>query len=202
MSSAAKSQIIRHRSNGSPAVFSDLLRYELLARGLGLYVDCDVFCLKPIEDQDYIYGWARPAFINNAILKLPPDSPALSELRRMKDNPMWPFPWLSTKRRAYGYARSAIGKPVTLEELPWGSTGPVALTWCLQKHRLQIHAQPIEAFHVLEYHEAEMVNPERWLEDLITPRTTLLHLFHNNLVKLGVREIPPSSPLGHLMAQG
>lgn len=195
-----KSRVIRHRQNGSPAIFGDLLRYELLAQGLGLYVDCDVFCLRPIEDEDYIYGWARPAFINNAVLKLPPDCPALATLRRMKDSRWRPLPWLSWKRRAYGYARSAIGAPVALEDLPWGSTGPVALTWCLKKHRLEIHAQPIEAFNLLEYREAEMVNPERRLDDLIRPQTTLLHLFHNNLVKLGVRDIPPASPLGRLLS--
>ena len=43
------------RTKGSLAPFADLLLYELLGAGLGLYVDCDVFCLRAIEDADYIF---------------------------------------------------------------------------------------------------------------------------------------------------
>lgn len=36
--------IFTNRKTGSYAPFSDLLRYELLYKGLGLYVDCDIYC--------------------------------------------------------------------------------------------------------------------------------------------------------------
>jgi hypothetical protein len=48
--------IVRYRGTGSFALFSNLLRYEILKASLGIYVDCDVFCLRPIEDADYIFG--------------------------------------------------------------------------------------------------------------------------------------------------
>jgi hypothetical protein len=47
-------RIFYKNKNKSVAGFADLLRYELLGLGLGLYVDCDVFYLRPIEDADYI----------------------------------------------------------------------------------------------------------------------------------------------------
>jgi len=183
-----------------PGIFSDLLRYELLASGAGLYVDCDVFCLRPIEDEDYVYGWTKTGFINGAVLKLPPDCPALAGLLRMKDIRWSIPPWLSWKRRVYGLARLAVGMPLGLDDLPWGSTGPVALTWFLRRHKLEIHAQPVDAFYPTEYREHDLVNPDLRIEEIITPRTTLLHLFHQNLVKGELRDIPSTSPLGRLIS--
>lgn len=66
--------------NGSPAVFCDLLRYEVQAQQLGLYVDCDMYCLQPIEDREYMFGWESDDYINGAVLKLPSGSSALEEL--------------------------------------------------------------------------------------------------------------------------
>jgi hypothetical protein len=75
-----QSRIIRHRETGSLALFSDILRYEIIGKGLGIYVDCDVFCLRPIEDADYIFGWESDTFFASGVLKLPPDCPTLSAL--------------------------------------------------------------------------------------------------------------------------
>src|SRR5690606_33677576 len=46
--------LVRHR-NGSFALSSDYMRYEIMRLGLGLYIDCDVYCLEPIDDADYIF---------------------------------------------------------------------------------------------------------------------------------------------------
>ena len=63
-------QIIRHRETGSFSLFSNLLRYELLRKELGLYVDCDIFCLKPIIDAKYIIGFEDNNSLNGAVLKI------------------------------------------------------------------------------------------------------------------------------------
>ncbi|MCY4208385.1 MAG: glycosyltransferase [Roseovarius sp.] len=86
-----------HRKTGSFAVFTDLLRYEILRQNLGLYVDCDIFCLKPIHDTDYIVGF-QDSTINNAVLKMPADCPALQELCAMRHHHFLP-PWFSSLRR-------------------------------------------------------------------------------------------------------
>src|SRR5262245_19742574 len=78
------SQIIRYTRGGSLAIFSNLLRYEILRRGFGLYVDCDVFCLRPVEDADYIFGFESSHSIGSSVLKLPRDCPALDCLCAIK----------------------------------------------------------------------------------------------------------------------
>ena len=70
-----ESQLIKHKESGSYAIFSDLLRYEILRAGLGLYVDCDIFLHASIEDEDYIFGWSTPRQSMVLILKLPSIAP-------------------------------------------------------------------------------------------------------------------------------
>ena len=43
-----RDRIVYYKSNGSPSLFSNLYRLKILEAGLGLYVDCDVFCVRPI----------------------------------------------------------------------------------------------------------------------------------------------------------
>lgn len=44
-----KEKIVKHQKSGSYALFSDIFRYVLLSKiNHGIYVDCDVYCLKPI----------------------------------------------------------------------------------------------------------------------------------------------------------
>lgn len=112
--------VFRHRS-GSVALFSDWFRYELQRRGLGTWVDTDVYLLAPIDTQpDHLFGEQQPGLINNAVLRIPPDSPMLTELLRPFDEgktPRW-LPWGAYLRSR---ARELIGGRIDLSRLPWGS---------------------------------------------------------------------------------
>src|SRR5690606_5936104 len=70
---------------GSYAISANLIRYRILAWGLGLYVDADVYCWRPIEDADYIIGLEENYDVNCAVMKLPVDCPALAELNAIRD---------------------------------------------------------------------------------------------------------------------
>jgi inositol phosphorylceramide mannosyltransferase catalytic subunit len=60
---------------------SDVLRYELLHRLGGVYVDTDVECCRPldplIEDVTAFAAWARPKVIGSAVLGSVPGHPAM-----------------------------------------------------------------------------------------------------------------------------
>ena len=193
------SRVVRHRETGSFALSSDLLRYELLRQGQGLYVDCDVFCLKPIEDAEFIFGWETRKYVNTAVLKA---TPALFEpLCRIKDARGFIPPWMtSATRRAYRW-RALIGRPVGIEDMPWGSVGPKAVTWHLREAGLLHHARPFDVFYPLTFDRTKLLlDPDLSIEDLITHRTILLHLFNNELHKQASGDIPSSSPLGRMLA--
>jgi hypothetical protein len=198
------SKIIRYRAGGSLALFSNLFRYELLAVDPGLYVDCDVYCLKPIDDEDYIFGWERDDVINNAVLKLPPDSPALAGLREIGRTRVLIPEWVGPNRRTYYKMRAMVGMPVSISDMPWGTTGPLAVTWHIQQHGLDRLASPIDDFYPVHFDQTpNLFDPGLTIPDITTSRTRLIHLYHNRLQRTLARseQIPPSSPLGQMLAE-
>ena len=72
-----------------PAERSDILRFELLWRFGGVYVDCDFECLRSIdpllEEVTFFAGYRKPARANNALIGAVPGHPlvdrALTEIR-------------------------------------------------------------------------------------------------------------------------
>jgi hypothetical protein len=128
-----ESRMVRHKENGSLALFSDLFRYRLLRAGLGLYVDCDVYCVRPIEDADYIFGWQNEQTICGAVLKLPSDCLVLAKLCNLEDG-FIPH-WLGRRAQLKLRIRRFIGWPVSLEQMDWGTAGPAALTWYTKQAR-------------------------------------------------------------------
>jgi inositol phosphorylceramide mannosyltransferase catalytic subunit len=89
---------------------SDLVRYELLARVGGVYVDTDMECLRPIDpltDVPALAGETRPGKLGNAVLGAVPGHPAIEEL-------------LQRARRGVGHGHTAV------------STGPLLVTEVLR----------------------------------------------------------------------
>ncbi|MFQ5624818.1 MAG: hypothetical protein ACE5FS_15650 [Paracoccaceae bacterium] len=195
-----RGRMFRHKKTGSLAPFVDLMRYEILSKGLGLYVDCDIYCLKPMIDADYIFGWQVDHSINNAVLKLPVDCPTLRSLSMIKD--MWQFlpPWESWKRRLKWRFQYAVGKG-RLRHLPYGSTGPYALTWFLRKYGLLSRALPQDVFYPLPPAEAaRLLDPGLSVADIATPNTVALHLYNEALHRRMGAAIPDTSPLGEIVS--
>ena len=188
-------RIIRYRRSGGLSLFSNLLRYELLRAGLGLYVDCDVFCLRPIEDADYIFGWETGKSINNAVLKMPADCPALAALSAIKDTPNFVAPWGKKRQRRLEWLRGAA-PPLPLEELPWGTIGPNALTYYARQHGIAHLASPIDRFYPLHWDQVKLLfDPALPLKALTTPRTDAIHLYNSKLAPFAGNGMPTGSPL-------
>ena len=72
--------------NRIPAERADVLRYELLARYGGVYVDADMEPLKPIDEllegHDFFIGELKPGRINNAVFGAVPNHPILADATR------------------------------------------------------------------------------------------------------------------------
>src|SRR5699024_7235342 len=138
--------------SGSLALAADLFRYELMAMNAGIYVDCDCYCVRPLADDDFIFGWESDSRLCNAVLKLPPDCPLLSAMRAIGASPGFIPPWEKPLRKKSYQFRSAVGAPVPLSKMKWGTTGPTALTYYAKKLGLIDKARPIDAFYPLHYH--------------------------------------------------
>jgi hypothetical protein len=201
----SKGRLFYDSKTGSPAPFTDLLRYEILGQGWGLYVDCDIYCLRPIEDADYIFGKESADSINSAILKLPKHCPALAELREIKNSCTFDPPWRK-KRPGRGLRARLLGRrqPLKrLEDLRWATIGPMALTYYLKKHGLLHLASPLDRFYPLSSRQVELLfDPGVSLSEIGTSRTDAIHLHHHAFSRRGLHlNIREGSPIWEIVGE-
>lgn len=190
----------RHKQTGSYALASDIFRYEVLGAGLGLYVDCDVFCIRPIEDDDYIFGHEGHGTINGAVLKLPRNSAMLSDLRAIGTQKAFIPPWYPERRRRRLGLKALLGLAPEISELPWGVAGPAAVTYYAKKHNVHHLAKPSDYFYPVHYSCADLLlDAGLSVRDLVTPRTVAIHLY-NEALRDWPRGPAPGSPLQEMIA--
>lgn len=197
-----RSAIIRHR-NGSPSLFSNRFRYELLRRGLGTWIDCDVYFVRPLtRSTDYVFGWQEPGKLNTAVLRLPSDSPVLQAALRVFDEREIP-PWLSTRARWASRLRLLTTGRTGLARMPWGSAGPEALTWLLKAAGLDHHAAPISRFYPVHWTQADWVmDPARATDVPIAADTIAIHLWSERLRGCDLASAPSGSFAHRLREEG
>lgn len=185
---------------GRLALGSDRYRYRLVEAGYGLYVDCDVFCVAPIPDRDYIYGWENPYSINCAVLKFPPGCTLSQDLLAATANEYYvPF-WYSRSKRMWLNARKSAGFGKSVLHMEWGVWGPELVTRLIRKNDLTDEAAPIDVYHPVQGVSTPLLfEPELRIDDLITPRTLTIHLCNSFLKG---RDVPAGSPLDELIQRG
>jgi hypothetical protein len=180
--------VIRHR-NGSVAPFSDWFRYVLLKRALGTWIDTDMYLLRPLEaERPHLFGEERQGLINNAVLRLPMNSPLLDEL-------LTPFagsmpPWLAFKHRMTSRLRAWLTGKLDVGAMPWGTTGPAALTAAAAKFGLSSLASPPPVFYPVPWQRAGWIlDRSLHLEQMVTQDTVGIHLW-NECIR-DVKDQPP-----------
>jgi hypothetical protein len=173
-----RAAIIRHKE-GSVALFSNWFRYELQRLGKGLWLDTDQYLVAPIEiDTPHLFAFEDSRLINTGVLRLPPDSPMLEDLLAIFEQREVPF-WLPPLERWRAARRLRLCGRTGLENMPWGSAGPRALTALARKHGVAHCALPPEIFYPVHYRDALWIlDPSRRPEDFLTPRSLGFHLWN------------------------
>jgi hypothetical protein len=193
--------VVRHR-RGSIAPFSDWFRYELLKRGLGTWIDTDMYLLRPLDEQaDHLFGEERPGVINNAVLRLPANSPVLDELLAPFQGTM--PAWLSPRHRLSSQLRKWLAGGLDVGAMPWGTTGPAALTAAAAKFGLTSLALPPTAFYPVPWERADWIlDPTLDLEEMVTGSTVGIHLWNECIRQVKERPPPQGSFLQRLWTEG
>lgn len=197
-----ESAIIRHRG-GSPSLFSNRFRYELLERSLGTWIDCDVYFVAPLTDSgDHVMGEQGKGTIASGILRLPAGSPLLADLRALFDQPSVP-PWLAWRPRLAAHLHRFVTGRTDLSRMPWGSAGPEALTWLARRHGVADRALPASRFYPVHWTDAAwLLDPARPLESVVRPDTVAVHLWNERLRKFDLAAAPEGSFAARLLAEG
>jgi hypothetical protein len=173
------------RKKGSPAPFSDLFRYELLASGKGIWIDCDLLCVRPLPGSAHLYGLETDVSINGAVLRLPSESPALADLRRFASAPFTP-PWDPPLRRLFWPILHAL-TPIDVRSYSWGAIGPKALSHVSHSHKLFEQAQPRDVFYPLPLSAAnECCRADGDIGRFVTDRTLCIHLWNHRVSRQDV----------------
>src|SRR3990167_3728033 len=154
------SRIAKHKEHGSYAPFSDLFRYELQRRDLGMWIDCDVYCVRAFAfEQPYVFGWQTPDALGNAVLRLPSGSKLAGDLIALFDKRSTIYPWLSSAEQKRWLERKWAGESLDWADLPWAATGPSALTYLVRELGLTGHALRPSVLYLLPLPDAPHLLP-------------------------------------------
>ena len=194
--------VITHHG-GSPSLFSNRFRYELQRRGLGIWIDCDLYFVRPLGEQPpTIIGDQGGGVLAMGIFRLPPDCPMLEPLATLFEERSVPA-WLSPRAALAAWWRLKTTGRSGLSRMPWGSAGPNALNWLARKHGWAHHAQPPSRFYPVHWSDAAwLLDPARPLESVIQPDTIAVHLWNEILRKFDLADPPPSSFAARLLQEG
>lgn len=198
-----RERIIRHR-RGSVALFSNWFRYELQRLGRGIWVDADYYLVAPLDfDQPYIYGIEDDAgYINTAVLLLPQDSVLVTSLLSLFDQAEVP-PWLPLRHRLSAALRLRRTGRTDVSRMPWGSTGPRALTALAHRHGLDRWALPREILYPLRGRRVACIrDPSCTLEQILHTTSKGLHLWNEAIKTWKEEPAAPGSFLARLHEEG
>lgn len=198
-----ESRIFKNLERDSYAPFSDLFRYEMLAKTDHYWLDCDVLALKPFDfETDYFVAWHLP-IINNAVLSLPKSSPTLAGLRSACDAPTMGLPWLKRFRASLDGLQNDDGT-IPKEKLPYKALGPIALTSLMRTHKEDQWVLPEDSHYAVRPRMIlRRARKVRRMIDLSNAYS--VHLFssvqYKKLKEQGLDEVPSDSYLGAILQE-
>jgi hypothetical protein len=203
-----RDKLVFYKGKGTPGVFSDYFRMSVLRQGRGIYADLDVYCVQPMAGPpDYLMAYERPGSINGAVLHIPADAPLLDDLLSIftdTDRPLFE-PHLSPLRRVEVAARRLLGQHVPPEDMQYGATGPMALTYYMQKRGLEHLVRPASALYPIPYEGIPaLMQPGSSIDPAIGPDTLAVHLWRSQLTRRGRADMPlppPGSAMAELCAR-
>jgi hypothetical protein len=190
-------------SGGRADLYSDWFRYELLRRGRGTWVDTDVYVLGPIDaEKPCLFGEQSPGVLNNAVLRVPPDSALLNGLIEPFERRTTPS-WLPWSKYLPMRAREFITGRADLTRAPWGTTSPHALTAVARTLKLDRLAEPVSRFYPVPWQRADWIlDPHAKVEDVTTAETVAIHLWNERIRSFKDAPAPPGSFLHRLQQEG
>lgn len=141
-------------SNGSYALGSNLFRYELFRKMPCIWVDTDMLLFKKIETLGgYVFGWEDETYINTAVLSLPGESQVLSDICELLSQDHFFAPWWTQSQVELQLEAIRKGSHLSLAELPWATTGPKLMTYCIVKNDVTQYARYPQAFYPIHWRD-------------------------------------------------
>ncbi|RYE08366.1 MAG: hypothetical protein EOP22_13840 [Hyphomicrobiales bacterium] len=193
------SEMFFYKGNRTPAVFADLFRLKLMQRRAGIWVDCDVYCVRPYAGLgDYIFGRetsdaADTQMVNNAVFACPPGELLGALLKTFEPGAIPPgLPWF---RAIEVRLRRLLGEKLPVQDMQFGATGPWPLNYHLKRLGLFERAQAKPVFYPMNYGDAlKLMTPGIALAALVQSNTLSAHFWHSSLTDRGSGHLAAPAP--------
>jgi len=193
-----REKLVFYKGRGTPGVFSDHFRMVALRQSRGIYADLDVYCVRPIADTpDYLMAYERPGSVNGAVLHIPADAPLLDDLLGIFSHTPNRLvePHLPPLRRIEVALRRLLGERVPAQDMQYGATGPMALTYYVKRRGLLDRVLPSAVFYPIPYEDIPaLMTPGSSIDPAIRPETLAVHLWRSQLTRRGRAEMPLPAP--------
>jgi len=163
---------------------SDFFRIMLMKYQQGVWLDTDVYLIKPfVPDKGEIWlARENRQRLGVSALYLPPDNPIIAEFDNYLDNILNRAnpvpPWLGFKKRCLVPSLLRLkGKPVTPNRLGITIFGNDGISRLAKKHKFFNQAKPKNHFYYWTGHKAERIfDPDYGLEPLECPELIGFHV--------------------------
>ncbi len=191
----------------SPAVHADLFRLHLMAKTDEIWVDCDIYAIKPFESRNgYLMSGRRDGQrrVQNCVMRLPHESPALRQWMEFLQNiPCVPPWWSPPMKRQF---QKIYGKKVSFSALPLGTIGPISAYYFLGETGEIDNVLPERELSALPFSSRRtwFVADATQLDEYDWQSKTSIHFFSSifgRLLDRRKRNIPRDSLIGQLIRQ-
>lgn len=196
---------MRRHKGGSWSLGSNLFRYEAQRQGRGIWIDADVYILRPlpVPRPPVLFAWQKPGLVNGAVFWAAPESGLIERLDAyLAQTHIVPY-WMSWRKRLPYALRKRLGlRPLPLEAHKWGVAGPRAITFAAGELGLLDHALPAETFYPYGPKRArDAFDPSVDILALTTPETVGIHLWNEAIRDLKKGPPPPGSFMARICAE-
>lgn len=189
--------LIKHKKSNSWSLGSNIFRYRLMQEERGIWIDTDVYFIKPLTVKygEYLFGWQKEALINGAVLYMAKDSELVRELLEFVELPDIVPPWLPFRKKIRYQIRPWLGlRKLSLADHRWGVIGPRAITYFANKLNLNEHAVPQDVFYALPPKKAKTAfDPQYDVMEYVSDRTIAVHLWNEGIKHLKKEPAPQGS---------
>ena len=176
----------------TPTVFADMFRLHMVRDTDNIWVDSDCLCLRPFTPRDgYLLGFETPVTVNNAVVRLPADSPALTLLLDRLNDPAFIPPWLKSRDKRKLRNLPQGEQLIEASRLIPNVYGPPAMTWALTQTGEIDRAMPTHVLNPVHWSLADIYfNPYGGVDGWLRPDTMGLHLYSSRVRAAHRRAVP------------
>lgn len=196
---------MRRHKGGSWSLGSNLFRYEAQRQELGVWIDADVYFLRPLPAPrpPVLFAWQKPGLVNGAVFWAAPASRLIERIDAYLAQEHIIPDWMSWRKRLPHLLRKRLGlQPLPLEAHKWGVAGPRAITYAARELGLLDHALRADTFYPYGPKRArDAFDPAVDILARATPETVAVHLWNEAIRDLKKNPPPPGSFMFRICAE-